>query len=94
MCCVVAALLLIGPRAGLVVWWLLDPGRFGSAFASLLVPLLGFLFLPWTTIAYLVVFPGGIGLLGWLLILIGLLADLSGYGGGVRSRRRPVDYPA
>jgi hypothetical protein len=88
MCCLVAAALLIGPRAGIIVWWLLDSGRFGDAFDGWLLPLLGFLLLPWTTLAYLVVFPGGVGGLDWVWLVVGLLFDLSGYGGGARRRWR------
>jgi hypothetical protein len=88
MCCLVAVALLIGPRAGLFVWWLLDPGRFSSAFDTFILPLLGFFLLPWTTLAYLLVFPGGVAGLDWVWIIIGLFFDLSSYGGGVGSRRR------
>lgn len=88
MCCLVAVVMLIGPRAGLVLWWLFDPGRFGDAFDSILIPILGFFLLPWTTLAYLVVFPGGVGGLDWIWLLAGLLVDLSSYGGGAGSRRR------
>jgi hypothetical protein len=92
----VALIALISPRAGVVVWWLLDPGRWGAAFNAMwLWPVLGFLFLPWTTLAYVLVAPTGTvnGLLGWLLILIALLSDLSAYGGGYRSRRVVVVRP-
>jgi hypothetical protein len=88
MCCLVAVVLLVGPRAGLVLWWLFNPSRFADAFDMLLIPLLGLVFLPWTTLAYLVVFPGGVGGLDWIWLLAGLLIDLGGYGGGWGSRRR------
>ena len=60
MCCLVTTLALLGPRAGIVVWWLLQPGRWSVTFDSFLWPLLGFVFLPWTTLMYVVVAPGGV----------------------------------
>jgi hypothetical protein len=88
MCCLVAVLLLIGPRAGLIFWWLFDNGRFDRAFETWFWPLLGFLFLPWTTAAYLFVFPGGVEGLDWVLVALGVLGDLTSYGGGARGRAR------
>jgi hypothetical protein len=57
---------------------------------GLLVPLLGFLFLPLTTLIYAIIInsghrPDGIYLVA---IVICVLADLGFLGGGVRSRRR------
>jgi hypothetical protein len=101
MCCVVATLLALGPRFALLVWWLLDAVRFdrawnmikpsASSLAGLpgwVLPLLACLFLPWTSLAYLVVFPEGIVGLDWLWLGVGLLLDLSTHGGGWRANRR------
>ena len=60
MCCVVAALFTLGPRAAILFWWLVQPIRWGETFDTFLWPLLGFLFLPWTTLMYVLVYPGGI----------------------------------
>ena len=49
MCCAVAILFAFGPRAAILVWWLIEPIRWGAAFALFLWPFLGFLVLPWTT---------------------------------------------
>lgn len=88
MCCVITALLLVGPRLAILVWWLVDSTRFQFAFSTWIVPLLGALFLPWTTLAYLLVSPGGVGGLDWLWLGIGLLLDLAAGGGGYRHRKR------
>jgi hypothetical protein len=83
MCCMFTTLVLLGPRLGILVWWLINPVRFGLAFAgSWLWPILGTIFLPWTTLMYLIVFPRGIVGLDWLWIGLGVLADISSYGGG------------
>ena len=60
----------------------------------LLLPLLGLIFLPWTLLMYLIVFPGGVVGFDWLILGLGLLADIAGYSGGYRQRRDVPYYPA
>ena len=60
MCCVIAALFTLGPRAAILFWWLVQPIRWGETFDTFLWPFLGFLFLPWTTLMYVLVYPAGI----------------------------------
>lgn len=89
MCCLFAALVLIGPRFGIFLWWLADPARWNLAFDTYLWPILGFLFLPWTTLAYVVVFPGGVEGLDWVWLGLGLAADIASYtSGGYTNRDR------
>jgi len=88
MCCLVALLLLLGPRAGILVWWLVDQPRWERAFDTFLIPLLGFFLLPWTTLAYVLVFPGGIEGFDFVWLIIAVLVDLGAYGGGYRNRSR------
>jgi hypothetical protein len=87
MCCVFTILLLIGPRAAILFWWLLNPLRFDLAFNNWIVPLLTSIFLPWTMIMYMIVFPMGIVGFDWLWLGLGFLADIGWYlGGGFRKR--------
>jgi hypothetical protein len=88
MCCVLAALLLIGPRLAAVVWYFVDTARWSAAFNNILWPILGVILLPWTTMAYVFMSPGGVDGLQWLVVVIGLIADLSSSGGGWMSRNR------
>jgi hypothetical protein len=88
VCCVVAILAFLGPRAGILVWWLLDPARWETAFSIWIWPLLGSLFLPWTTLGYVLVAPGGIHGLDWLLLVMAVVVDVSTVGGGRYSRKR------
>lgn len=93
MCCVAAILLLAGPRVGIVMWWLVDPARWNLAFDTIVWPLVGFLFAPWTTLAYVVVFPGGIDGFDWAWLALALLADVFSYaGGGYTNRDRMTGY--
>jgi hypothetical protein len=86
--CLLLILLLLGPRSAIVVWWLARPSRWDLAYDSFLVPFLGFLLLPWTTLAYVVVAPTGVAGLDYLVLGIALLADLSTSGGASRRKKR------
>jgi hypothetical protein len=84
MCLIVLAALL-GPRAIGVVWWLNDPDRWATMFSNPLVPVLGVLVLPWTTLAYVLVGHGGLTPLAFGALVVGFLADLATYGGSALS---------
>ena len=103
MCCLTTIFLVLGSRIALLLWWLADPQRFNLAFKNLVLPgdyaipvwvwtLLGGIFLPWTTLAYLLVFPGGIVGYDWIWLGVALLVDLAGHGGGYRHRDRISFY--
>jgi hypothetical protein len=81
-----SALLLL-PRALIVIWWFMDQPRWAAAFGSVLWPILGFILLPWTTLAYVLVAPNGLGLLDWVLIGLAVLADVGSWGGGAYGNR-------
>lgn len=92
MCCLVLVAALLGPRFLGFVWWLSDPVRWGTTFHEPLFGLIGWLVVPWTTIAYVFVFPGGIEGLDWALIGLALFVDLGTSGGGVFSRDRRTKW--
>jgi hypothetical protein len=48
-----------GPRIGIFFWWLINPDRFDRAFDTVIWPILGFVFLPWTMLAFVAVAPTG-----------------------------------
>jgi hypothetical protein len=98
-CCLIAALAIGAPRLALIVWWLADPARFAATFPAWSLgtnlgvpgwglPLLGWLILPWTTVAYVFVAPNGLSLLDWAILAIALLIDLGAHGGGQVAYRR------
>jgi hypothetical protein len=88
MCCVLALLAFVGPRLAIVLLWLFT-NYLSRAFDGLLLPLLGFLFLPWTTIAWAIAQNelGGANGIGLLVIALGVLGDIGVLGGGARGRR-------
>ena len=86
MCLVVFALI-FSPRLVMVVWWLLDMARWSSTFDTVLLPVLGFVLAPWTTLMYVLVSPGGLNGFDWVLMAIAVLVDLGAIGGGAARRR-------
>jgi len=90
MCCIFALLVLLGPRAGIIVWWLVDQTRWNTVYDTFILPFLGFLFLPWTTLMYTLVWTlGGVSGWGWFWIGLSVLADIGSYassGYGNRNR--------
>jgi hypothetical protein len=63
---------------------------FSAAFDTVLWPVLGFLFMPYTTLAYMAAMLNNNHTVngGWLaLVIIAALVDVGGQGGSARSRR-------
>lgn len=87
MCCFAAAAALIGPRFGILVWWLVDSARWEAAFDNFWVSFIGFLFLPWTTIMYVATYVGGVNGFDWIWMGLGVLFDLASYSSGGFSGR-------
>lgn len=96
MCCLVTTLVFLGPRAAVLFWWLVQPVRWQVAFHNVLIwPVLGLLFLPWTTLAYVLAAPTGslVTPSAWAVVILGLIVDLIAYaGGGYGNRGRAQGY--
>lgn len=87
MCCFLTILLMLGPRAAGVIWWLARPMLWNAAFSSVLWPILGLIFVPWTTLMYILVAGNGVTGFDWLWIGLSVLADIASYGGGAYGNR-------
>lgn len=87
MCCLVTSLALLGPRAALIIWWILQPARWELAFSSWLWPLIGFFLAPWTTLTYVAVAPGGLVGFDWVLLALGIFLDIAMWTGGAWGNR-------
>ncbi len=88
-CCLAVLLLLIGPRLFLVGVWLTT--NWYNAFDSSLVAFLGWLFLPYTSLAWMYVHFNNAGLVegGYLVLLIlAVLFDIGVFSGGHRSVKK------
>jgi hypothetical protein len=93
MCCIFLTLVLLGPRLSGVIWWIAEPDRWDEVFSSFIWPVLGLLFLPWTTLMYVIVDTHGVAGFEWLWLAIAALADLAMYGGGYQNREQAPGYP-
>lgn len=92
MPCLVALLALISPRLALFALWLFS-NLLDRAYEGWLLPLLGFFLLPWTTLAYAVMWDTGtrdVHGFEWFIVVLAFLADLASYAGG-RSNRSARD---
>lgn len=87
--CLLALGLAVAPRLFLVLAWLFAdrwPVVWGDAW---LAPLLGIIFLPYTTVMYLLAWtPVGISGTLWLWILLGLFLDVTHYVNAAQHRDR------
>jgi hypothetical protein len=87
--CLLFAILFLGPRFGLIVYWIGWPARWDLAFDTWVWPFLGFLIAPWTTLAWVLCAPGGIEGFDYFLIGMAILVDVltvAGNGGSYRRR--------
>jgi len=87
MCCFFTSLFLLGPRVAGFVWWAFQPNRWDAAFSTWLWPALGVVFVPWTTMAYVLVASAGVHGFDWFWIVLGVLADISFWTGGAWGNR-------
>jgi hypothetical protein len=86
--CFVALLSLISPRLALFAIFLFSD-LLSRAFDSWVVPLLGFFLLPWTTLAYAVMWSVGTNKvtgLEWFIVILAFFVDLSSYAQSNRAR--------
>jgi hypothetical protein len=85
MPCLIALFALIGPRVALIFTAIFSD-MISRAIDSWIVALLGFLLLPWTTLAYVVFYDVGAGRevrgIEWFLVGLAFVVDLSSYLGG------------
>ncbi|MGE5336162.1 MAG: hypothetical protein ACM3JL_01935 [Nitrososphaerota archaeon] len=88
MACLVVLLAFLSPRLALFAIFLFSD-LLSRAFDSWLVPLLGFFLLPWTTLAYAVMWSSSDGVHGfeWFIVILAFVFDLGSYASRNRARR-------
>lgn len=77
------------PRLVLLATWLFT-SRVAVAFHhGLFLPLLGLLFLPFSTLMFVLAYAPGSGVrgIGWFIVALGFMVDLSSHGGGAKSAK-------
>lgn len=88
MGCLVGLLALISPRLALFFVWIFGD-LLSRAYDDWLLPFLGFFLLPWTTLAYAVMWSTGSNeVVGfeWFIVALAFLFDLGSYANGSRYR--------
>jgi hypothetical protein len=85
-CCLFTTILAGAPRLALLFWWFFQPARINATFQGIIWPLLGVVFVPFTTLMYIAVYPGGINGFDWVWLGLALVIDIGTYGGGARAR--------
>lgn len=105
MGCLLVLLSAFAPRLVVVFAWIARPAYFDAVFDTWIWPLLGLIFLPFTTLMWLLLGapPEGVEGLDWLWIALAVLLDLSHYAhtyeqrdtvsGGMGRRATPPSAP-
>ena len=74
MGCLLLLLVAASPRLGMVLYWIFRPGVVDAAFSTALLPVLGIVFLPLTTLVYTLCYTPGTWVAGAEWVLVGLAA--------------------
>jgi hypothetical protein len=76
------------PRLAMIVYWIARPGRVDAAYDSALIPVLGIVFLPLTTLVYTLLHTPGVGVTGaeWVWVVIAALFDIGHAAAGANRR--------
>ena len=88
MACLVVLLAFISPRLALFAIFLFSD-LLSRAFDSWFVPLLGFFLLPWTTLAYAVMWSASsnqVAGIEWFIVILAFFFDMGSYASGKKER--------
>ncbi len=89
-CCIFTLVLFGASRLADVLWWIVQPNRWSLTFSAFpgaywIWPFLGIIFLPWTTLMYVIVYPGGIIFINLIFLVLAFIVDIGSYGSGYRA---------
>jgi hypothetical protein len=91
--CLLAFGIAVAPRFFLILAWIFSTRWQIVWGGDWLVPLLGIVFAPFTTVMYMLAWsPGGIAGWDWLWILLGVVLDLGHYGQMAANRKNVPGY--
>jgi hypothetical protein len=88
--CLFVLIALLSPRLAVALMWIFTPWV-DRAFGPVIWPILGIIFLPLTTLLYVILWnTGGRGVTGWewIFVIFALGGDLASLGGGAFGRQR------
>jgi hypothetical protein len=93
MPCLFALFAVFTPRIADIIFWIARPTMFTAAFGgSWFWPLLGIIFLPFTTLIYALLWRPAVGLTGldWMWVILAFLCDLMHYGSSAYYNRNKM----
>jgi hypothetical protein len=78
------------PRFALFILWVARPSMVDAAFDGFILPVLGIIFLPFTTLIYVVLYTPRVGVTGWDWLWIGLavMCDISHWAATISRRNQ------
>jgi hypothetical protein len=94
MGCLFVLIAALSPRLAVLLMWIFTSWvdrAFGPIIWPILGPILGIIFLPLTTLMYVILWnTGGRGVTGWewIFVIVAVFADLASYGGSAYGRRQ------
>jgi hypothetical protein len=93
VCCLALTAGFLGPRVALFIWWVFG-NKVDAAFDTWIWPLLGLIFLPWTTLAYVLAWGpiNAVSGAGWLVVALGFAADIATYSARAAKSRYQTAY--
>jgi hypothetical protein len=87
--CLVVLIALFSPRLALVLTWIFTPWV-DRAFGPIIWPILGLIFLPLTTLLYVILWnTNGRGVTGWewIVVVLAVFGDVAAHAAGAARRR-------
>jgi hypothetical protein len=88
--CLLILIAAFSPRLALLLVWIFTPWV-DRAFGPIIWPILGIIFLPFTTLMYVILWnTGGRGVTGWewALVILALLGDAAAHAASAARRRQ------
>jgi hypothetical protein len=87
MGCFIFAFSLIGPRFALGFVWIFTT-LVDRAYDNTIVPVLGFVFLPWTTLTHALAYDGhSVSSIGWFFVALAVFGDVSSIAAAHRGQQ-------
>ena len=91
MPCLFAMIAGIFPRLGTIFIWIARPQLFSAAFSSWIWPVLGIIFLPFTTLMYVILWPPtGLHGFDWFWLFMAVVIDLMHWSSTVYQNRNSI----
>lgn len=89
MGCFLVLLGSFAPRLALFLWWIFGD-KLSLVYDNFLLPFVGFLLLPYTTLFWALAWSPlqGVSGFGWFVVIFAFLIDITNWSGGDRERRR------